>query len=151
VLLLETAPPHLVARRLFPLRLVAACAPSFAERARALGSSLFSESALIVQRTRRDAWERWARESGLEPPERRKVIELDNMYAVVRAAEQGLGIALVPEISARAWFTSGSLQRFAARELETGESYYLVHRLEDAGRKEIVAFNDWAIAEFDAP
>lgn len=99
----------------------------------------------------RDAWERWARENGLEPPERRKLIELDSMYAVVRAAEQGLGIALVPEISARAWFTSGSLQRFASRELETGERYYLVNRVEDSGRNEIVAFNDWAIAEFSAP
>lgn len=151
VLLLEAPPPHLVTRELFPLRLVPACAPAIAARAVALGSSLFRESALIVQRTRRDAWERWARDSGLEPPERRKVIELDNMYAVVRAAEQGLGIALVPEISARAWFTSGSLQRFAAREFETGERYYLAHRLEDAGRKEITAFNDWAITEFRAP
>ena len=79
------------------------------------------------------------------------MIELDTMYAVVRAAEQGLGIALVPEIAARAWFTSGSLVRFSARALETGERYYLVHRREDAGRPEIVAFHDWAIAEFRAP
>jgi len=87
----------------------------------------------------------------LTPPERRKVIELDSMYSVVRAAEQGLGIALVPEIAARSWFTSGSLVRFSGRELETGERYYLAHRADDAGRPEIVAFNDWAIGEFRAP
>jgi LysR family transcriptional regulator, glycine cleavage system transcriptional activator len=151
VLLLEGPPPELVAEQLFPLRLVAACAPSMADRAHKLGSSVFKEAALIVQRARRDAWERWARDSGLTPPERRKVIELDTMYSVVRAAEQGLGIALVPEIAARSWFTSGSLVRFSTRELETGERYYLVHRREDAGRPEIVAFHDWAIAEFRAP
>ncbi len=151
VLLLETAPAELIAEELFPLQLVAACAPAMQERARGLGSSVFREAALIVQRARRDAWERWARDNGLTPPERRKVIELDNMYSVVRAAEQGLGIALVPEIAARAWFTSGSLVRFSARELETGERYFLVHRHADAARPEIVAFHDWAIAEFRAP
>jgi LysR family glycine cleavage system transcriptional activator len=151
VLLLEAAPAELVAEELVPLQLVAACAPSIANRARTLGSSVFKEAALIVQRARRDAWERWARDSGLTPPERRKVIELDTMYAVVRAAEQGLGIALVPEIAARSWFTSGSLVRFSARELETGERYYLVHRREDASQPEIVAFHYWAISEFRAP
>ncbi len=151
VLLLEAPPPDLVAQELFPLQLVAACAPAMAERARGLGSSVFREAALIVQRARRDAWERWARDSGLTPPERRKVIELDSMYSVVRAAEQGLGIALVPEIVARSWFTSGSLVRFSARDLETGECYYLAHRPRDARRPEIIAFNDWAIGEFRAP
>ena len=151
VLLLEAAPTELVAEELFPLRLVAACAPAMAERARGLGSSVFREAALIVRRARRDAWERWARDNGLTPPERRKVIELDSMYSEVRAAEQGLGIALVPEIAARVWFTSGSLVRFSARELETGERYFLVHRREDATRPEIVAFHDWAIDQFRAP
>jgi len=136
---------------LFALRLVPACAPSIAARAQQRGAAVFDEFALIVQRARREEGERWANENGLAPPVRRKLIELDNMYAVVRAAEQGLGIALVPEISARAWFTSGSLQRFAARELESGERYCLAHRVEDAGREEIVAFNDWAIAELRAP
>jgi LysR family glycine cleavage system transcriptional activator len=151
VLLLEAPPPQLVVQELFALRLVPACAPSIAARAQQRGAAVFDEFALIVQRARREEGERWANENGLAPPARRKLIELDNMYAVVRAAEQGLGIALVPEISARAWFTSGSLQRFAARELESGERYCLAHRVEDAGREEIVAFNDWAIAELRAP
>ena len=71
--------------------------------------------------------------------------------AAGRAAEQGLGIALVPEISARSWFTSGSLQRFAGHELETGERYCLAHRVEDAGHADIAAFQDWAIAMLRAP
>jgi LysR family glycine cleavage system transcriptional activator len=151
VLLLEAPPPHLVVQELFPLRLVPACAPSIAARALELGARVFDEYSMIMQRVRREDGERWAGENGIAPPSRRRLIELDNMYAVVRAAEQGLGIALVPEISARAWFTSGSLQRFAGRELETGERYCLAHRAEDAGRKDIAAFHDWAIATLRAP
>ncbi|MFO1425845.1 MAG: LysR substrate-binding domain-containing protein [Steroidobacteraceae bacterium] len=151
VLLLESPPSGLVAEQLFALRFVAACAPSIGERAARLGANLFSESALIVHRTRRDAWERWARDNRLHPPEARKVIELDSMHSVVRAAEQGLGVALVPEVPASAWFASGSLERFSADALDTGESYYLACRPQDAPRREIAAFRDWAIGEFRAP
>ena len=151
VLLLDAPPPHLVVHELFPLRLVPACAPAIVERTRALGTRVFDEYSLIVQRARRDEFERWASDNGLVPPARRRLIELDNMYAVVRAAEQGLGIALVPEISARAWFTSGSLQRHPGSAMETGERYCLAHRTEDAGRKDIAAFQDWAIAALLAP
>ena len=147
----EAPPPHLKVHELFPLRLVPACSPSITERAQQLGARVFDEFSLVVQRSRRDDGERWASENGLMPPARRRLIELDNMYAVVRAAEQGLGIALVPEISARSWFTSGSLQRYAGQELETGERYCLAHRAEDAGRKDIAAFQDWAIAMLRAP
>jgi LysR family glycine cleavage system transcriptional activator len=151
VLLLDERPQGLVAHQLFSLRLLAACAPSILARASELGRNVFSESPLIVHRTRADAWERWAHDAGLTPPARRKVIELDSMYSVVRAADQGLGIALVPEVAASEWFDRGSLVRFAARELETGDRYYLVHRPEDSGRPEIGAFIDWAIREFSAP
>jgi LysR family glycine cleavage system transcriptional activator len=151
VLLLEEPPAGLVSHELFALRLVAACAPAIGARAQRLGANLFSESALIVHRTRRDAWERWALENNLHPPESRKVIELDSMHSVVRAAEQGLGVALVPHVAASAWFASGSIQRFSADELETGDSYYLTCRPGDAPRFEVEAFKNWAIAEFRAP
>jgi LysR family glycine cleavage system transcriptional activator len=151
VLLLEEPPVGLVSDELFPLRLVAACAPAIGARALRLGSNLFSESALIVHRTRRDAWERWALENNLRPPESRKVIELDSMHSVVRAAEQGLGVALVPHIVASAWFASGSIQRFSADELETGDRYYIACRPEDAPRREVDAFRNWAIGQFRAP
>jgi LysR family transcriptional regulator, glycine cleavage system transcriptional activator len=151
VLLLEGPPAGLVAHELFALRLVAAFAPAVGARALRLGANLFSESALIVHSTRRDAWERWAQENNLNPPEPRKVIELDSMHSVVRAAEQGLGVALVPQVAAAAWFASGSIERFSADELETGESYYLTCRPDDAPRREVEAFKNWAIAEFGAP
>ncbi|MCU0761060.1 MAG: LysR family transcriptional regulator [Steroidobacteraceae bacterium] len=151
VLLVDVPPPHLVVEELFPLRLVPACAPSVAARAGALAARVFDEYSLIVQRTRREEGERWAAANGIVLPARRKLIELDNMYAVVRAAEQGLGIALVPQIAARAWFTSGSLQRFAGQELETGERYCLAHRVEDARRPDVAAFHDWAITTLRAP
>ena len=46
-----------------------------------------------------------------EPPEPKNVIELDTMFAVVRAAERGIGVALVPSALCDSWFRSGALVR----------------------------------------
>lgn len=151
VLVLETPPPGLVSHELFELKLVAVCSPAIAERAQRLGRNLFKESALIVNRLRRDAWERWAEDNALSPPEPRMVIEFESHLAVVRAAEQGLGVALVPDIAGASWIERGTLQRFSRDTLSLGDRYFLVYRPEDADRPEIRAFRDWALEEFHAP
>jgi LysR family glycine cleavage system transcriptional activator len=151
VLVLESAPTGLVSHELFELRLVAVCSPAIAERAQRLGRNLFKESALIVNRLRRDAWERWAEDNALSPPEPRMVIEFESHLAVVRAAEQGLGVALVPDIAGASWIERGTLQRFSRDTVSMGDKYFLVYRPEDAQRPEVQAFRDWALEEFLAP
>ncbi|MHB8812178.1 MAG: LysR substrate-binding domain-containing protein [Steroidobacteraceae bacterium] len=88
---------------------------------------------------------------GLETPEPKNVIELDTMYAVVRAAERGVGIALVPSRLCEAWFRAGSLARIFAAELATADTYFLVSRPKDAGRPEMVALTEWALSQFRDP
>ncbi len=151
VLVLESAPAGLVSHELFELKLVAVCSPAIAERAQRLGRNLFKESALIVNRLRRDAWERWAEDNALSPPEPRMVIEFESHLAVVRAAEQGLGVALVPDIAGASWIERGTLQRFSRDTVSMGDKYFLLYRPEDAGRPEVQAFRDWALEEFLAP
>jgi len=88
---------------------------------------------LIVDRTRRLLGQ-LGREAGLETPEPKQVIELDTMSAVVRAAERGLGLALVPTPLCDSWLRSGALVRVFAVELATRDANYLVSRPKDADR-----------------
>jgi DNA-binding transcriptional LysR family regulator len=85
---------------------------------------------------------------GLDTPEPRNIIELDTMFSVVRAAERGVGIALVPEILCDAWFRSGALVRVFSLQLETDDAYFLVSRLNDADKPEITAITDWTLEQF---
>jgi LysR family glycine cleavage system transcriptional activator len=110
-----------------------------------LGREVFRETALIVQKARPFAWTHWANEIGLDTPEPRNIIELDTMFSVVRAAERGVGIALVPEILCEAWFRSGALVRLFSLQLETDDSYFLVSRLQDADKPEVTAITDWTL------
>jgi LysR family glycine cleavage system transcriptional activator len=151
ILLADKEPLGVQASRLFTLSLTAVCAPQHAAAVARLGSAVLRELALIVHKPRPYAWASWAEEVGLEAPEPKNVIELDTMFAVVRAAERGVGVALVPLRLCEAWFRSGSLVRIFATELATADAYFLVSRPKDAGRPEIRALTAWALSQFRDP
>jgi LysR family glycine cleavage system transcriptional activator len=70
------------------------------------------------------------------------------MIAVARAAERGLGAALVPVPLSDAWFQSGSLVRLFDRELVVQDGYYFVYRDEDEEREDIRALRQWILQTF---
>ncbi|HTY49332.1 MAG TPA: LysR substrate-binding domain-containing protein [Steroidobacteraceae bacterium] len=147
VLLSDTQPQGVSVAPLFSLSLVAACAQEHAATVERLGSELFRELALIVHKFRPFAWNSWAEELGLAAPEPKNVIELDTMSAVVRAAERGVGVALVPAALCRSSFESGSLVQVFPLKLETRDTYFLVNRAKDSVRPEIVAMTQWLLSE----
>jgi LysR family transcriptional regulator, glycine cleavage system transcriptional activator len=151
ILLADAEPQSVQASRLFSLSLTAVCAPQHAAAVAKLGSALLREMVLIVHKPRPYAWASWAEEVGLDAPEPTNVIELDTMFAVARAAERGIGVALVPTRLCETWFRSGSLVRIFATELVTSDAYFLVSRQDDGGNPEIRALTEWALSQFRDP
>jgi LysR family transcriptional regulator, glycine cleavage system transcriptional activator len=150
ILLSDEAPQGLKSARLFSLSLTAVCAREHAATVARLGSEVFAHMALIVHRARPFAWSNWAEEIGLETPEPKNVIELDTMSAVVRAAERGVGVALVPSVLCDSWFRSGALVKIFSVELKTADTYFLVSRPKDADKAEVRALTHWALTQFAA-
>jgi LysR family transcriptional regulator, glycine cleavage system transcriptional activator len=150
ILLTDAAPAGMNSERLFSCPFTAVCAREHAPSVARLGREVFGTLPLIVDRTRPFAWSSWADEVGLSTPEPKQVIELDTMIAVVRAAEQGLGIALVPTRLCDSWLRSGALVRLFAVELATADSYYLVSRPRDAERPPVKALTRWALAQYQS-
>jgi len=148
ILLTDSAPQGLRASRLFSLSLTAVCAKEHAGAVARLGGDIFGQMALIVHKSRPFAWTNWAEQVGLETPEPKNVIELDTMFSVVRAAEQGVGIALVPSALCDSWFRSGALVKIFSVELQTPDTYFLVSRPKDADKPEVRALTHWALEEF---
>jgi LysR family glycine cleavage system transcriptional activator len=143
ILLLDSPPEGLYSASLFPLSLVAACDRHHLSTVQRLGGRVFSELPLIVHQNLPYAWRDWAAQLQLDAPEAKNVIELDTMFAVVRAAERGVGIALVPETPAAAWFDAGTLVRAFAAPLVTQDSYFVVARHEDAALADVAAMILW--------
>jgi len=144
----KSAPKKLAAERLFSLRLVPAASPQFRDKLKVKGKKVLSEFPLIVHETRPQAWQKWQQETGIDLPDYATSLRLDSMIAVARAAERGLGAALVPVQLGESWFRSGSLVRLFPDELATKDAYYFVCRPDDADKEDIRSLRSWVIQKF---
>jgi LysR family glycine cleavage system transcriptional activator len=134
--------------RLFEQAFVPACSPQLLEDTSINSIDDLNEQTLLIHEARRDGWQRWAEISGRDSLQPRNIVRFDTMQAAVQAAESGIGVALVSTRLGRTRFRAGTLVKLFATELPTGEAYYLIHRRDDAERKEVQALMRWLLSEF---
>lgn len=70
------------------------------------------------------------------------------MTSIARAAEQGLGAALMPAQLCCAWMESGALMQLFDHELESKEAYYLISPDDPTDKKHSGTFREWVLQEF---
>ena len=148
--LFRSPPPDTPSNLLFPLRMVPAGSPAFKKHMVVKKKAITSKFPIIVHETHPKAWTQWSESTGIELPENTKITRLDSMIAVVRAAEQGIGAALVPVPLADLWFQQGSIVRLFDNELIADVNYYLVckeDRVDDHG---VRLLRDWIVRNFTA-
>ncbi len=149
--LFRSPPPGMTSNLLFPLRMMPAGSPEFRKSLKVKNKKIISEFPIIVHETRPKAWAQWASRWGIELPSETKVIRLDSMIAVVRAAQRGIGAALVPVPIGDLWFKEGSLVRLFNKELVADVSYYLVCAPEFEDDPTIAGLRDWILQNFADP
>ena len=146
----KTPPKNLVCERLFPLVLAPASSPEFYAETKVVGKRITSDFPVIIHESRPHAWRQWSRASGVSLPRSHATMRLDSMIAVVRAAERGLGAALVPLRLSDAWFQSSSLVHLFEKELLTDDAFYLVYDGDHENLETVHLFRDWVLQEFAA-
>ena len=72
------------------------------------------------------------------------------MIAVVRAAQRGVGAALVPMPMSERWFDEGSLVRLFKDELVMGSAYFLVWKPDENERQSVRLLREWILSTFSA-
>ncbi len=146
--LFKKPPPGARADLLFPLRMTPAGSPAFKKAIRVKGVKIVSDFPLVVHDTRPKAWQEWSKATGIELQNNAKVTRLDSMIAVVRAAEQGIGAALVPVPLAEQWFRQKTIVQLFDEELVADVSYYLVTKEDRAGDGAVEALRQWILERF---
>lgn len=144
----KTPPDALACERLFPLRLLPAGTPELYDAIRIRAGKISSSFPLVIHESRPKAWHQWERSSRIKLPDHANAIRLDSMIAVARAAERGLGAALMPKQLSDSWIESRSLVQLFDHELVTKDAYYLVCRNEDRDKPEIRLFREWTLQTF---
>jgi LysR family glycine cleavage system transcriptional activator len=146
--LFRSPPKDRPSSMLLPLRLIPAGSPDFKKNMAVKKKSIVSDFPLIVHESRPKAWKQWAESSGIQLPQEAKTIRLDSMIAIVRAAERGIGAALVPVPLADLWFKHGSIVRLFKQVLVTDFSYYLVWKEDRAADDSVRKLRDWILQNF---
>jgi LysR family glycine cleavage system transcriptional activator len=145
---LFSRPPGEASDRLFALRLVPVSSPSFYDTVKVVAGRITSDFPLIVHDARPKAWRLWQKSSGIRLPGNAPEIRLNSMISVARAAELGLGAALMPTQLCHAWFESGALVPIFDHELRSGDGYYLVCGRNGAATKHIEKLRTWVLQKF---
>jgi LysR family glycine cleavage system transcriptional activator len=137
----------LTVHELFAQSFIAACSPGFLLENPIETYADLNGKNLLLHEDRRDAWERWALGLKIPPIKPNRLVRLNTMSAVVLAAEQGVGVALVPARLSADRFAAGGLVKLFTDELTTNESYVLLHRPEDGGREDLQELTRWILSE----
>lgn len=137
----------LIVQELFAQTFVAACSAPFLMDHPIREYVDLNGRTLLVHEERRDAWERWTQGLGIAPTRPNRIVRLDTMSAVVLAAEQGVGVGLVPARLSANRFEAGGLVKLFDAELVTNESYVLLQRPEDRQRADLQELTDWILKE----
>ncbi len=146
--LFRSPPEGLLSYPLFPLRVAPAGSPEFKKAMTVKAKKITSEFPMIVHESRPKAWAQWATDAGVTLPKESKIIRLDSMIAVVRAAQRGIGAALVPVPIGELWFKEGSIVRLFKKEYVADVTYYLACKKDRASDPSVLILRDWILQNF---
>lgn len=133
---------------LFPITYIPACNPELFNRLVAQGFNALTQVPLILHKARPYAWHQWAENVGFDQFQPKQIIQLDSMFSVARAAEKGLGVALIPLPISQAWFDNGTLIPLFSHPLYSHDRYYLVRHSNEQHRPEVSLLIDWILQSF---
>lgn len=135
--------------KLFPIRYMPACSRALFDdlcNQGFNGLDVLNDCTLLLHKARPNAWTRWAKHAGVGNIRPKQIIYVDSMFALARAAEQSVGVALVPMPVSKAWFDSQALVPLHDIDLVTEDYYWMT--LSENSRKQEPAdrFWQWIVA-----
>ena len=132
--------------KLFPIRYIPACSQAlYADWTRKgfSGIDAINVSTILLHKARPQAWNRWAQHAGITNMQPKQIIFVDSMFALARAAQKSVGIALVPMPVSKSWFDSGELVPLHKTALVTDDYYWMTLKAETGNREAADIFWEW--------
>ena len=148
IVLASGLPNASVVHDLFPIKYVAACNKKIYKKWCVKKDEALNTVPLILHQARPWSWHQWADKAGITNFSPKQIIQFDSMFGVARAAQQGMGIALVPLPISKTWFSEELLIRLFDTELLTKDRYYLVQHENIDAKPELKMFAKWVKESF---
>lgn len=138
--------PDVTLTPLFGESVLAVGSPELVSRFTFTSPNDIRQAPLLILLSRPDAWERWLARQGA-PDDGIRGMMFDHFEMVIRAARNGLGLALMPTFLIEEELAAGQLVPALAEPQPSLERYYLVSPTERENYAPLVAFRTWLTAE----
>ena len=145
---LRAPTPGVIARKLLDVRGVPVCAPKLLASLKTPAD--LARHTLIHITARPDAWDEWLKVAGFAGLKGKRDLSFDTIPAALDAVARGHGVALgMHPLVWEAPVAKDLVVPFTPN-VDSGSSYYVVHRKADGGRPEVKAFVEWIVKEMAA-
>ncbi|RYY27107.1 MAG: transcriptional regulator GcvA [Sphingomonadales bacterium] len=102
---------------------------------------------LLVQSSRRDAWEQWLAVAGVADPAPAPTASFEHFMMLAQAAVAGSGIALIPKFMIGPELAEGKLVSPLPISIKSDHAYYLVYPVDRPVSAPLAHFREWLLAE----
>lgn len=138
--------PKIACHRLLEVDAVAVCDAVTARRLRRGSPADLEGVALIHSSALPEAWPQWSQAVGQPLGKPKRDLWMDSYLGIVRAAEEGAGVALGMVPIVNPWLRRKRLvSPWPKLRARIPQGYYLLHRQGDEERPEVAAFHRWLV------
>lgn len=148
IVLANGQPNAPIVHELFPIRYAPACNKKLFKKWANKGVAALKHVPLILHQSRPWAWHQWADKMDIVDFDPKQIIQFDSMFGVARAAQQGMGIALVPLPMSKSWFSEKLLVKLFEQELFTRDRYFLIQHEVIENNTALETFAKWVKDNF---
>ncbi|ASM49917.1 MULTISPECIES: LysR family transcriptional regulator [Pseudoalteromonas] len=148
IVLSSSKPTEGLATELFNLEYIPACNEKLLKQWKDDHCQALNQVPLILHKARPWAWHQWAEKAGIDDFSPTQIIQIDSMFGVARAAQQGIGISLIPLPISQSWIDEQWLYKLFERPLTTKDKYYLVQHETNTPNPALDLFAKWVVSTF---
>ncbi|MBH0075359.1 LysR family transcriptional regulator [Pseudoalteromonas sp. SWYJ118] len=148
IVLSSGKPTEGLATELFNLEYIPACNKKLLVQWKDDHRQALNQVPLILHKARPWAWHQWAEKAGIDDFSPSQIIQIDSMFGVARAAQQGMGIALIPLPISQSWLDEQWLYKLFEQPLTTKDKYYLVQHESSTPNHPLDLFAKWVVNTF---
>ena len=140
---ISTVPKGMVAQRFLDGRSIPVCSPAYKARHNLHSVSDIGSATLVVTRSEPQTWDYWLRRNKVRRDPLAAVITFDQLYFVLQAALDSLGVALAPAALVAAEVRRGRLCVLAAAQGAVSPAYALLSPRVSTQREAIFTLSGW--------
>ncbi|MGO2011234.1 MAG: LysR family transcriptional regulator [Pseudoalteromonas sp.] len=148
VVLSSSKPIDGLVHELFALEYIPACNKQNLQRWKEDPLDALNQVPLILHKSRPWSWHQWADHAGVDDFSPKQIIQIDSMFGVTRAAQQGMGIALIPLPISQTWLDEEWLHKLTDIPYKTKDKYYLVQHESNQSNPSLDLFTKWMVDTF---